>query len=308
MIIVFGSLNMDLLMEVPVLPEPGQTVLSPGYVVKPGGKGNNQAVAAARAGAEVMMVGRVGEDDFGRQLIGNLNANGVNAAGVKTCGEPTGIACVCVDHSGANFITVGTGANRLAQASQIPEAALHSAGTTLVMQMEVPAEENWALIDHAGECGATTLLNVAPAAAVPPNVLTKLDYLIVNEVEAEPVATAIGVPAGDPLSTAQAIARHGDLTCVITLGKAGSVAAGPSGAWTVEAMQIVPVDTTGAGDAFTAVFAAALDETDDLSTALHRATVAAALTCLALGAQESLPTATAIDSSIARVPKPRQIV
>ena len=307
MIVVFGSLNMDLLMQVPVLPRPGETVLSPGYVMKPGGKGNNQAMAAARAGAEVMMVGRVGDDDFGRRLIANLKDNGVNAAGVEVCEEPTGIACICVDPHGLNHITVGCGANAKANASQVPEATLHLGAATVLMQMEIPLEQNWALIEHAHQSGALSVLNVAPAAPVPSTVLKHLDVLVANEHEAEPLAGALGVPTGEPVDMARALARAAEVTCVITLGGGGAVAARGDDLWVVKAMHIDPADTTGAGDAFTGVLAASLDEVVDLPRALQRATVAAGLTCLALGAQESLPTAAAIDANLDRVARPRRV-
>ena len=307
MIVVFGSLNMDLLMQVPALPLPGETVLSPGYLVKPGGKGNNQAVAAARAGAEVMMVGRVGDDDFGRLLVANLKDNGVSAAGVEVCEEPTGIACICVDPRGHNHITVACGANMKAKALQIPEAALHLGAATVLMQMEVPPEQNWALIAHAHESGALSVLNVAPTAPVPPAALEGLDVLVANEHEIEPLIDALGLARGEPADMARALARETGTICVITLGGKGAVAARGHDLWVVEAMPIDPVDTTGAGDAFTGVLAASLDEAADLPRALHRATVAAGLTCLALGAQESLPAAAAIDAALSRVAMPRRL-
>ena len=307
MILVFGSLNMDLVMEVPALPRRGETALSPGYLTKPGGKGGNQAVAAARAGAEVMMVGSVGNDAFGDALIENLKSNGVTTREVTRSKEPTGIACICVDPDGDNFITMASGANLEASISHVPESALGLGAATVLMQMEVPPEQNWALIRHAHEVGARTLLNVAPAAPVPRPPLEALDYLIVNEVEAGAIANTLGLSCHGPADLAASIAGEADLTCIVTLGHKGSIAAADNVTWVVDRMLIDPVDATGAGDAFTGVLAAALDEDFDLPKALHRASVAAGLTCMALGAQESLPTAAAIDGNLDRVPIPRRV-
>lgn len=307
MIIVFGSLNMDLVMSVPSLPRPGETVLCPGYITKPGGKGNNQAVAAARAGAEVMMIGRVGDDEFGRRLVANLRDNGVNSAGVKTSPRPTGIAHICVDPDGENVITVASGANLDAAASQVPDLAPGLGAAIVLMQMEVPPAENWRLIRHARESGARSVLNLAPAAAVPAEALLGLDVLIVNEAEAVAVASTGGLHADGPRALAQRLAEAAQLTCIITLGPQGAIAARPGEAWVVDSMEITPVDTTGAGDAFTGVLAAALDAGLDLPMALRRANVGAALACLALGAQESLPTAVAIDNHLHLVPPPRRL-
>ncbi len=308
MILVFGSLNMDLILEVPALPAPGETVLSQRYLTKPGGKGGNQAVAAARAGADVMMVGRVGEDEFGRRLVANLRDNGVAAANVGTADEPTGIACICVDPQGENSIAVASGANLAATLHDVPEASLGLGIATVLMQMEVRPEENWALIRHAHESGALSLLNVAPAAPVPRAALERLDVLVVNEKEAAALAGSVGGDPEGPEALARALAGIGQLTGVVTLGRRGAIAAHGGEVWAVDALPWQPVDTTGAGDAFTGILAAALDSGLKLPEALRRASVGAGLACQALGAQESLPVGTAIDANIARIPPPRRLV
>ena len=307
MILVFGSLNMDLVMTVPSLPRPGETVLCADYVTKPGGKGNNQAIAAARAGAEVMMVGSVGEDDFGNALLENLKANGVNTSGIRHSERPTGMAYICVDDRGENFISVAAGANLDADINQIPESALGLGAPTVLMQMEVPPEQNWALIRHTHETGGRSMLNVAPARSVPAASLRGLDILIVNELDARAVAEEMGIAGESPAELARGLAHGADLTCVLTLGKRGAVAATQSASYEVDGMPIEPVDTTGAGDAFTGILAAALDNDHDLPAALHRASVGASLACLALGAQESLPTVEAIEGHLSQIPAPRTI-
>lgn len=306
MILVFGSLNMDLVLRVPALPRPGETVLCDDYVAVPGGKGNNQAVAAARAGAEVMMVGCVGEDEFGRRLLDNLRANGVGTTAVRTSDRPTGVAYICVDTHGENCIVVASGANLDARATAVPESMLGLGAATVLLQMEVPLEETWALIRHAHEDGARIVLNVAPAQTVPRTLLTQVDVLVVNQIEAVPTARALGLRATDPPDLALALARAGHLTCIVTLGHEGAVAARGDELWTVQGMELRPVDTTGAGDAFTGILAACLDADRPLPDALHRAAVGAGLTCLGLGAQQSLPTAAAIEKNLSRVTRPQR--
>lgn len=309
MIVVFGSLNVDLVMQVSTLPRPGETVLCPGYRMKAGGKGANQAVAAARAGAQVGMYGQVGDDAFGPFMTTTLGSEGIDVSGVGTVrGRPTGCAAICVDDAAENLIAVASGANLDAAANQVPDAKL-GAETTLLMQMEVPHAENWALLARARGRGARTILNVAPAAVVPRAALEQLDVLVLNEMEARTVAgdADLGISDG-PAELAAALARLGGRTCVITLGSRGTVAADAGGTvWGVGVLPITPVDTTGAGDAYCGVLAAGLDGGLDLPEALHRAAVGAGLACLALGAQESLPRRADIDARLAELPPPARI-
>lgn len=298
MILDFGSINMDLVVPVTTLPRPGETVLCEGYVTKPGGKGANQAVAAARAGAAVAMAGAVGRDGFGEALRANLAREGVDTTLIAESDRPTGVAYICVDRAAENFIAVAQGANLAPRATQVPDDRL-GPGTLVLMQMEIPAEENWALLRRARAAGARTVLNVAPAAAVPATALEDLDVLIVNAIEAEMVAGHLGLPAEAPAEAAQAIATRCGLTCVVTLGAAGALAVLPEGGViTVPALKVDPVDTTGAGDTFTGVLAAGLDAGQPLELALRRASVGAALACLGLGAQEAMPRAADIDGRL----------
>jgi ribokinase len=301
-ILDFGSINMDLVVPVATLPRPGETVLCEGYVTKPGGKGANQAVAAARAGATVAMAGAVGRDGFGAVLRENLAREGIDTGMVVETDRPTGVAYICVDAHAENFIAVAQGANLAPKAAQVPDGRL-GPGTLVMMQMEIPPAENWALLERARRLGARSILNVAPAAAVPEAALANLDILVVNALEAETVAATLGLTAGTPSWTAQAIARRCGLTCVATLGPGGALAATADGAIiAVPALPVVPVDTTGAGDTFTGVLAAGIDAGLPLEAALRRASVGAALACLALGAQEAMPRAAAIDARLAELP------
>jgi ribokinase len=284
MILVFGSLNADLVFQVRVLPRPGETVLCPGYVLAPGGKGANQAAAAAKAGASVRMVGHVGDDSFGSFLRGVLVEAGVDCTGVADSDKATGIAVIGVESSGENQIMVGSGANLATDASQVDDAAL-VAGLTVLCQNEVDPEATFALLQRARRRGVRTILNLAPAAPVPAPVLDAIDVLVVNEIEAAMAAGERGV--GDSRALAQGLATRHDLTCVVTLGAGGAIAVGPGGNFRIGPLAIDPVDTTGAGDAFVGVLAAALDQGRTLPEALRRASVAAGLACTRLGAQTS---------------------
>jgi ribokinase len=298
-LLVFGSINVDMLFKVEALVRPGETVLCPGYEVAAGGKGANQATAAARAGAAVRMVGRVGDDSFGRFARNALAAAGVDCAGIATSAKPTGIAVIGIDRAGENM--VASGANLDTHAEQVADDEL-APGVTLLCQNEVRSEATFALLERGRARGARTILNLAPAALVPPRALDALDVLVVNQIEAE---MALGGAAdGDPAALARDLAARHALSCVVTLGAAGALALGPSGGYRIAALAVEPVDTTGAGDAFVGVLAAALDRGHDLAAALARASVAAGLSCTRVGAQTSQPGAAEIAARLAELPAP----
>jgi ribokinase len=292
MIVVFGSINVDLVFPLAALPHPGETVLGQSYSVVPGGKGANQAVAAARDGGRVAMYGAVGADGFAAVARDSLKAAGVDLSGVVAAKEPTGCAAICVDRAGRNQIAVASGANLAVRAAQVPDSVL-TKDTTLVLQMEVPAAESAALIARARLRGCRIILNLAPAAALDRAALSALDVLVVNEGEADWLATSLSVGAA-PEALAQALG----VTVVATLGEKGLVAVSREGSWQVGVLPITPADTTAAGDCFVGVLAAALDRGKTLSEALHRASVAAGLACTRAGAQPSLPTTREIDARL----------
>lgn len=291
MIVVFGSINLDLIFALPAIPHPGETVLGPDTRIEPGGKGANQAVAAARDGAPVVMAGAVGRDALAAGALRLLREAGVDLSRVAETDATTGCAAIAVDPAGNNAIAVGSGANRLARAAQVEDALL-SPATTLVLQMEVPAEETAALIRRARARGARIVLNLAPAAALPDDALRMLDVLLVNETEAAWLGRHLGCDAS---AGALRVALSG-VAVVRTLGAGGVEAATGSGVVQMPARAITPVDTTAAGDCFAGVLAAALDRGADMPAALRRATAAAALSCTRAGSQGSLPTAAEIDA------------
>jgi ribokinase len=305
MIVVFGSINIDLVVPVERLPRPGETVLGPHYTLVPGGKGANQALAAARAGADVHLIGQVGRDGFADLALAQLKAGGVDLSAVERDTLPTGCALIPVDQQGGNLIIVAAGANSAAAERQVVDALLRP-DTLVMLQMEVPYAENWRLVERAKARGARLLLNCAPAAEVPHAILSALDWLIVNESEAGLLARSLSLPASDPRSAARAISGITGTTVIVTLGGEGAVAFSGTEAWSVSALPIEPVDTTAAGDAFVGAFAAAIDGGADLPAALHRAGIAGGLACTVAGAQPSLPAKAAIDRRLRDHPPPRR--
>ncbi|HLZ01266.1 MAG TPA: ribokinase [Bradyrhizobium sp.] len=296
MILVFGSLNIDLVARVPVIPGPGRTVLAPSYETHFGGKGANQAVAAARiSGAgKVAMAGRVGREGFGDAAIRNLAESGVATGLIVRADEPTGCAFITVDASGENAITVASGANMAARAADVPDAFV-TPDTILVLQMEVPFAEALAMARRTRAASGKVVWNLAPvpekmSGAMVRDLLQATDYLITNEHEALDAASALGTKPADFETAAAELAKAGQLTCVVTAGAQGAFAFAADGVRVhAPSLKITPVDTTGAGDTFVGAFACILGEKASLKKALEVGCEAAALKCLKLGAQDGMP-------------------
>ena len=289
-VLVFGSANADLVFRVPALPAPGVTVLGDGFAQFPGGKGANQAVAAARDGAPTAFAGCVGEDGLAAVATSAMRQAGVDLARLRVTDQPTGCAAICVDRDGRNQIAVAPGANLLARASQVEDAALHP-GTVLLMQMEVPAAEVAALIARAKPRGARIVLNLAPPGEIDAAALRALDLLVLNEHEAAVLATRLGT-TGD----ATAIRAALGIDVVVTRGEEGAEAATTTGPLAVPAFAITAVDTTGAGDTWCGVLCAGLDRGLPLDAAMRRAAAAAAIACTRPGAAASVPSAAETDA------------
>jgi ribokinase len=305
-VVVFGSVNADLFVAVETLPRPGETVLSPTYALAAGGKGANQAVAAARVGAAVRMFGRIGNDGFGKTLRDGLAREGIDVAGVVPCEAPTGAAFIAVDGRGENMIFGAGGANLRAEAAQVPNSALTS-GTTLILQMEVPVVESAALAERTRARGARVVFNMAPALPVPEALLRATSVFVANEGESAALARQLGWDAVAPQETCRRLASEFALTAVVTLGGDGAVAATPEAIWMVPALPVAAIDTVGAGDAFVGVLAASLDRGHDLAMALRRASVAGALACEKSGAQAGLPDEATLTRRLAAMPEPRRV-
>ncbi len=310
MIIVFGSINMDVGMRVKDFARPGETILSPSYDMSPGGKGANQALACVRAGAKTALVGKVGDDAMATKILGGLRRNEVMTSGVATSDFlPTGMAFVMTDSHGENQIIVASGANGDVQAIQVPDEILKP-GNIVLMQMEVPLQENFTLMERAKKLGATVMLNLAPAFRIPQKALELVDYLVVNELEARMMAEVIGIPAGqDLMLLARALSAKGGHDCIVTLGAEGSIAMGKDGkGWRVPALPVENiVDTTGAGDCFCGTLAASLHNKFALGSAMRRASVAAGLACTKKGAQESYPYIAEIEQALESFPQAQPV-
>jgi ribokinase len=282
---VLGSLNMDISVTVPRLPEPGATVLGSAARFTPGGKGANQAVAAARLGAGVRMAGCVGDDDFGRRLLAALREEGVDDQGVRvTADAPTGLAMISVDHAGENIITVAPGANHEVGDEQVAVTAGH--GGILVICAEIPVPAIKAALAQAGRC----ILNLAPA---PPDgaaiVAAGVDWLVVNETEA---ATVLGRPVSGLAEAGQAAAAlitAGARHAVVTAGAHGAALAGPDATATISAFRVDAVDTVGAGDTFVGALAVALAAGIPAAEAVRAAAAAGATAATRPGAQAGMP-------------------
>ncbi|NLH79331.1 MAG: ribokinase [Phyllobacteriaceae bacterium] len=301
MIVVFGSLNADFVFECETAPREGETVRADAFRLESGGKGANQAAAAARDGAEVAMIGAVGRDATGDGLLAALRDAGVDVSAVARADAPTGCAGITVDRSGANRILVCGGANDAARADMIPEDLLRRA-SHLVLQMEVPVDEIVAAIARARSAGVRVVLNLAPARPIPLEALRACDLLVVNESEAAALAarSGDGATAASPAAdTAVALRDALGIDVVRTLGADGLEAAVAASTVRLAARRIVAVDTTAAGDCFVGVLVAALDRGADVAAALERATAAAALACTQRGCQSSLPSRTATDAFLA---------
>ena len=291
-ILVLGSLNMDLTVTVPRLPRPGETVLGERLGRYPGGKGANQAVAAARLGGQVAMVGRVGADDFGPELVQNLTANGVDASGVlPDSAAATGAALIFVGPDGQNMIAVAPGANGRLDKFDIERAvAKLQLGDVLVMQLEIPGT----VVDQAAvaarRAGARVVLNAAPARRLDPGLLEQIDTLVVNEREAELLVVKDRLAGAlDHEAAAAALQAMGPRIAVVTLGPAGSIFCDETGVHSVEPFHVVSVDATGAGDAFVGALAVGLANGLPTEGAMKFANAAGAAATTSLGAQAALP-------------------
>lgn len=292
MILVFGSINLDLVARVHRLPRPGETVVGDSFAASPGGKGANQALAAHRAGAAVALAGAVGDDPFAAQALAGLAQAGIDLRAVRTVAAPTGIALIEVDATGQNCITIVAGANARADPDAVTAAQLAPV-TTLLLQLEVPLEAIVSLVTRARAAGARIILNAAPARALPMQLLSALDVLVVNEIEAATLAGALNLHAM-PEAFAPTVLRRFGCATVVTLGAQGALAATEGRIVRLAAPSVPVVDTTGAGDAFTGALAAAIDRGLLWPRALAEGVAAGSLACAAAGAQTALPPAAAI--------------
>ncbi len=293
MIVVFGSINIDVIGHAPSLMRPGETVLGTTLDFAPGGKGANQALAAARAGADVKMVGCVGSDDFATQALALLVESGIDLTSVRRMDRHTGTALIIVDDAGENMITVLPGANSRLSAGALDGAGL-AEGDYLLLQLETPLEGVMNAARLAREAGARVVLNLAPFMTFDTALLDLVDVLVVNETELTGVLDLLDAPKLGETKAVAWLSNRLSNTVVATLGARGAIAVSGGNTTKVPALKIKPVDTVGAGDTFVGYLGTALAEGKSLETALALATTAAGLACLTPGAQPSIPEADAV--------------
>lgn len=291
-ITVFGSINTDLTINVPHLSGRNETVVGVGdYIITQGGKGANQAVSAAAAGADVRFIGSVGEDDFGARAVESLESAGVDCGFVKkTANHSTGLAAILVDTKGDNSISVAAGANAAITAAEVEAAgsAIESA-QVLMVQLEVPLDAVYAAIRLAAKYGTRVILDPAPAPSGALDHLEMVDYLTPNEVEAEALTGESTHTAGGPDRIADKLLGGGARNVILTMGERGCLVANAAGRELISAHKVTPMDTTGAGDTFNGFLAASLARGLELDQAVRIASSAAALAVTKPGAREILP-------------------
>ncbi len=291
MIVVFGSNVLDLFFDLADLPPRDTATHLESHVEASGGKGANQAVAAARAGAEVRFFGAVGDGGHGRQMYKNLANNKVDVSGLEVLENvPSGLAAIFVDDKdGTHKVVVSQGANKRARQASIPDKLLGK-NTIVLVQGELNIAETAALVNRARKAGARSVMNFAPAeATLTEEFLRDLDIMIVNEHEAELLGKQHNIDAADKFSFVSTLYNKFNLTTIVTLGPDGAVCCGADGLMTVTPLRIDPVDTIGAGDAFVGYLCASLDKGLPMSDALRHAAVAGSLACTKMGAQVAIP-------------------
>jgi ribokinase len=290
-IVVVGSLNMDLIVSAPRIPVSGETIIGHDFHTAPGGKGANQAVAAARLGARVSMVGRVGDDPYGQTLLDGLAADGVDATWVRRDADShTGVALITLDHAGQNSIVVSSGANwRLSAADVDAAEGIIAKAHLLLLQLETRPQVVARAAELAGAHGVPVLLNPAPARTLSPDLLARVAYLIPNESEAALLSGRPATDEGSAREAGRALREMGAEVVVLTRGESGAYLVAEGVETHVPAFGVAAVDTTAAGDAFVAGFAVARASGRSLQEAARFAAAAGALATTRLGAQPSLP-------------------
>lgn len=290
-IVVVGSSNTDMIVQAPSIPKPGETILGGTFSIAAGGKGANQAVAAARAGGDVSFIACLGNDDLGRQALAGYKTEGIDVKHVSIDDkDPSGVALIVVDADGENSIAVASGANLALSSSDIDVAAdLIKTSQVLLMQLESPVQS----VKHAAQIAARhqvkVILNPAPAQELDDELLGQIDIITPNEIE---LAMLTGQQVGDVAEAelaAQLLLEKGPTAVIVTLGKEGSLLCRETGCKLIPGITVDAVDTTAAGDVFNGVLAVALAEGQTIKEAIGFANIAAGISVTRLGAHPSIP-------------------
>lgn len=303
-IVVIGSSNTDMIVQTPWIPKPGETILGGTFSTAAGGKGANQAVAAARAGGNVSLIARVGTDMFGDQAVEGFRRDGIDTEGVlRDETAPSGVALIIVDEQGENSIAVAPGANALLTPNDIHSMkdTLTSA-SVILMQLEIPLETVAAAAEIGAAAGVPVILNPAPAQKLDNNLMRNISLLTPNETEAE-LLTGMPTSTDDEIARAATHLRElGPDSVIITLGGRGSYVSSDEFTGIIPAFPVKPVDTTAAGDVFNGVLSVRLATGAPITEAVRYASAAAALSVMKLGAQTSAPTSSDIEKMLAKQP------
>jgi len=290
-VLVFGSINMDLTAYVPRLPKAGETILGNSYATVPGGKGSNQAVACARLGAETIMVGRIGNDSFGSEILERASAENVDMSKVFTDPDSgTGLAVISVNQNAENSIIVISGANMNMSGEDVNRAVESLADVSIVLlQMEVSAEANYGVIRAAKEKNIRVVFDPAPASPLPNEIYPMLDFITPNEIETEQLIGIKPSNQNEAEHAAEKLRSKGVKTVVIKMGSQGSYIEGPGIKMMVPVFKVKAVDTVACGDAFNAGLAVALSEGKDIVDAVRWGAAAGAVAATKKGALTSMP-------------------
>ena len=292
LILVVGSVNMDLVVRAPQIPAPGQTVLGNNFVTTPGGKGANQAIAAARLGGRCCFLGRLGDDSYGRALLANMRAEGIDCAAVMTTRDtPTGVAVIIVDDQGENSIVVASGANfHMTPDDVFSRQDLFEQAAVVVLQLELPLPTVLAAVELSRRHDCKVILDPAPAPPRMPAELFKVHIISPNASEAEALTGKKIVEERLAKVVASDLIARGASAAVLKLGPQGSMVVTAGGdIRSLPAFKVAIEDTTAAGDAFTGALAVAVAEGTHLAEAARFANAAGALACTKLGAQSAMP-------------------
>jgi ribokinase len=290
-ITVIGSSNTDMVVKADKFPQPGETLLGGKFFMNPGGKGANQAVAAARLGGNVTFIGKIGDDIFGKQSIQLLEQENIDCTNVFTDTlNPSGVALITLDAKGENSIVVASGSNATLSVEDIKKAITSIESSNIIlMQLETPIETVEFAAQYGASKGIRVILNPAPATKLPSNLLKNLSIITPNETEAE-ILTGIKVQnTNDALKAAEILRKQGAEQIIITLGSAGAFVYDGKRHVLIPSLKVTPVDTTAAGDVFNGALAVALSEGKDIFEAAEFANKAAAIAVTRLGAQSSIP-------------------
>jgi ribokinase len=297
-IVVVGSTNLDMVVQAPQIPRPGETVLGGRFTMVPGGKGANQAVAAARMGGDVTFIARVGQGAFGRQALEGFRQDGIRTDYItEEAEEQHGVALILVDQNGENAIAVAPGANSRLSPEDVQRAEPAFAEADIVLlQLEVPLATVQAAVDLAEKHGKRIILNPAPSQALSERILSRVSILTPNETEAEMLLGGGEAGLGGIAVTAEQLLGKGVGTVIVTLGREGVFVVTPEGQYRVPGRRVKTVDTTAAGDAFSGALAVGIGEGRELREAVPIAVAASALSVTRVGAQSSLPSRAEVEA------------